>query len=419
MPRSAAKPLTDAGVRAAKPGPRPIDIRDGDEPGLILTVLPSGRKQFTLRYRHSGKQRRLVLGDFPALTLSRARDKAAREKISVKDGRDPVVERRTARAPREDTIQALADEYLTRHARPHKKTAAADERALEHDVLPAWRDRPVGSITRRDVRKLLDRIVDRDAGVQANRTLALVRRMLNFAVDHDWIDSNPAARFARPTKESSRDRVLTDDEIRQLWRLLTRPTARHEKPAPGRRSARVADGDDPVCPVSATVAALWQFQLATACRGGEAQHLQWGDLDLKAKLWLLPASKAKTSTARVIALNTVALAVVKAQPRGQADGYVFAASSGGPAVVAAKRATRQIKRALGFDVRAHDLRRTAATKMAELGVSHEHVARALGHAPGGPAATRVYDRHAYVPEMRAALATWGRALQRLVRKCSR
>jgi site-specific recombinase XerD len=92
----------------------------------------------------------------------------------------------------------------------------------------------------------------------ANRTLAFVRKMLNYAVDEEWIDANPAARVPKPTPESSRARVLTDDELRRLWRLLSHLPATADKPAPGRKRAR-GTPDDPICPISAPLAAMLKY----------------------------------------------------------------------------------------------------------------------------------------------------------------
>src|SRR3954462_10651312 len=99
--------------------------------------------------------------------------------------------------------------------------------------------------------------------VMANRVLAVVRKMLKFAVDHDWIDANPAARVAKPAPERSRDRVLTEEELRRLWRVLSHLPMTSDRPAPGRKRAK-GKSDDPLCPVSARLAALLKVRLLTA-----------------------------------------------------------------------------------------------------------------------------------------------------------
>ena len=149
MPQITHRPLTDRQVRSVAPQPTPIDVRDGHTRGLILTVLPSGRRQFSVRYRFQGKQRRLVLGEFPRLSLAKARKRADKELVAIRDGGDPAGERRAARAKRTDTVATLAENYLVKHARKFKKSASEDERILTANVLPSWSDRSVRDLTRR------------------------------------------------------------------------------------------------------------------------------------------------------------------------------------------------------------------------------------------------------------------------------
>ncbi|HVC21748.1 MAG TPA: integrase arm-type DNA-binding domain-containing protein, partial [Vicinamibacterales bacterium] len=225
--------LTDRHLRAMRPGPTAIDTWDAQQRGLIVRVLPSGRIEFATRYRIHGKRRRLKLGEYPAVSLAAARKRARRAQSAVDNGEDPARDHQLAKAAPVDTVKALSDDYLKKHARKFKRSADEDERILNVDVLPKWGDRSVRELTRRDVRGLIDGIVDRGAPVMANRVLAIVRRMLNFAVDNDWIEANPAARLAKPTRETSRERVLSDEEVRRLWRLLEHFPTTAERPAAG------------------------------------------------------------------------------------------------------------------------------------------------------------------------------------------
>ena len=251
-------PLTASQVERLKPGPTPVDVRDGYQRGLVVSVLPSGRRQFCLRYRYRGKQRRFVLGDFPALSLAEARKRARKSLVEIADGGDPAGDRRAAVSLRTDTVKALADDYLRKHARKFKKSAAEDERILRADILAAWGDRSVRDLTRRDVRALVEDVAER-APVMGNRVLALVRKLLNFGVDDDWLDANPAARVRPPAPEVSRERVLTDDEIRRLWACLHHFPTTAERGAPGRKAA--TDPDDPSCPVRPVLADVMKLRL--------------------------------------------------------------------------------------------------------------------------------------------------------------
>lgn len=415
--------LTDPFVRGLKATASAREYRDTIARGLIMRVLPSGLKQFSVRYRHRGKQRRAVLGVFPALSLSKARTKASRTLLEAKDGQDPAAALRAAKAPQSDTVRALAADYLKRHAKPKKRSAAEDERILDVDVLPRWGDLSVRDLSRRDVRTLIERVVDRGAPVAANRTLAVIRKMLNFAVDHDWIDANPAARISKPSREVSRERVLTDEELRRLWRLLSHFPAKHEKPAPGRKRGSV-DPSDPLCPVSESMAALLKVRLLTAQRGGEVTRMRWQDVDLEAGWWTIPGNDTKNGEAHRVPLTADAVEIIKAQLPDDDDDddddcavdddkeplYVFVGRGGEQLVDRAKKAPSAIAAALEVDFRGHDLRRTAATRMAAAGIPRDHIAKVLNHVEGGARATRVYDRHSYDAEKLTALQTWARSL---------
>jgi integrase len=413
MPRT-HDPLTDPTIRALKPGTTPIDVRDGETRGLILTVLPSGRKQFCVRYRVRGKQRRLVLGNYPGLSLAKARKRARDAQSDVDGGRDVAAEKQAAKLARTDTVEALAKDYLEKHARKFKKSADQDERIIDVEILPPWRSRSVRDLTRRDVRVLVEKVAER-APVMANRVLATVRKMLNFAVDHDWLEANPAARVQKPSPETSRDRVLSDDELRRLWRILSHFPTSEQKPAPGRKRAKGGD-DDPLCPVSPALAALLKVRLLTAQRGGEVARMRWADLDLDAGWWTIPSEDTKNGEPHRVPLTADAVALIKAQlPEKDEDrgDYVFTGRGGATVLDRAKKAPSAVRKALGedfTDFRGHDLRRTAATNMAAACVPREHISAVLNHVEGGPRATAVYDRYSRDKEKRIALETWARTL---------
>ena len=310
-------------------------------------------------------------------------------------------------------MAALAKDYLARHARKFKRTASEDERALTVEVLPAWRDRCVTDLTQRDVRALVDAIVDRGSPIMANRVLALVRKMLNFGVDHDWMEANPAARMTKPAPEFSRERVLTDEELRRLWRLLSHFPTTAERAAPGRRRSRGTPAD-PICPVSEPLAGLLKVRLLTAQRGGEVARMRWSDIDLERKWWTIPGTDTKNGESHRVPLVKEVIAIIESQQKSDdSKGFVFV-GLGASLLDRAKKASAAVARVLDIDFRGHDLRRTAATRMAAAGVPRDHIARVLNHVEGGARATRVYDRHSYDQEKRTALEAWARSLARIL-----
>lgn len=419
MPRPTHPPLTHQEVRALAPKGTPVDVRDGEMRGLILTVLPSGRKQFAMRYRFGGKQKRFVLGEYPAVSLASARKLARNAQTAVDAGQDPAGQRQAVKRAPADTVAALVDDYLKKHARKFKRSAAEDERMLKADVLPTWRERSVRGLTRRDVRALLDRVVDRGSPIAANRLLAVVRKMLNFAVDQDWLDANPAGHVEKPAREISRTRVLTDDEIRRVWRILERFPTTAERPAPGRKRAKGPE-KDPICPVTPALAATLKIRLVTGQRGGEVIQMRWSDLDLPDGKpdgwWTIPATDTKNGEAHRVPIVASARKIIEAQTRRKDSPFVFI-NQGASLRDRAKKAPALIARALGagfVDFRGHDLRRTAATRMAAAGISRDHIGKVLNHVEGGARATRVYDRHSYDAEKRMALGAWDRTLSAIL-----
>ncbi len=412
-------------MRLIKPQSRPFDLRDGLARGLILSVATSGTKVWSIRYEFQGKHRRLALGEFPDVTLAQARDKARAVRIAVRDGRDPFGERQAAKAIPTGTVDALAAAYLQQHATPRKKkNGAEDARVLTVDVLPYLGDRAVKELTRRDIRGVLERVMARDAPYAANRTLEIIRGMLNWGIRHDWLEANPAALIEKPGIEVARERVLDDDEIRALWDLLGRFPARQQMQAPGRPRATVDREGRPFCPISRSLAAVTKFRLLSAQRGGEVLRMRWADLDLAAGWWTIPACDSKNGKPHRVPLTPDMLAVIAAQPKknfsrpvginSAPSVYVFTGKASATVEAAVKKAGALLSGVLGFDFRSHDLRRTAATRMAALGVPRDHISQVLNHTPAGAVATRVYDRYNYDAEKRAALSTWNTSLTRLL-----
>jgi integrase len=417
VPRIVGLPLTDQRVRNVRPKATPLDLRDGLSRGLVLQVLCSGRKLWTVRYRYRGKQRRLQLGEYPSLTLAKAREAAEDARTAIRNGQDPAGQLRLAKARPSDTIGALVGDYVAKHVRVKQRARVEEERILNVEILPRWKDRSVRELTRRDVRALVEPIADRGAPVMANRVLAVVRRMLNFGVQRDWIEANPASLITKPGRENSRDRVLSDDELRALWRLLERFPATHEKQAPGRKAAKHDEHGNPFCPISPALAAVQKVRLLTAQRGGEVVAMRWQDLDLRTPTWwTIRGELTKNGRPHRVPLTPDVVKIIKAQcPDGEPkpDGHVFA-HFGESVKDRAKKAGAELSRVLGFEFRGHDLRRTAATRMAEAGVARQHISAVLNHVEGGPTATRVYDRYSYDIEKRAALETWAKDLSRIL-----
>jgi integrase len=240
--------------------------------------------------------------------------------------------------------------------------------------------------------------------------------MFTFAITRDWRDGNPSARVEKPGVEQKRERVLTDDELGELWALLERFPATEEKQAPRRKRAKVGANGAPFCPVSPALAAVQKMRLVTAQRGGAVIHMRWCDLDLDAGWWIIPAEYSKNGKPHREPLSADAIAIITAQQpeADKREGFVFVNRDGVIPVARVKKAGAACARALETTFRSHDLRRTAATRMAAAGIPSAHIGHVLNRTPADAAATRVYDRHTYDDEKRIALDTWARVLRAIL-----
>src|SRR5262249_48591107 len=177
LPREQNMRLTARAVENLQPVADRREVPDALLVGLYCVIHPTGKKVWAVRYRNRGVNRKLTLGPYPAISLKHAREMAGKALRAVAEGRDPGLEKTQARAAKADSIESVVESFLERYYRRtnRPKTAHRAEQLLRLHVLPRWRARMVGDITRRDVRDVLDRVVDGGAPIQANRVLAVVR----------------------------------------------------------------------------------------------------------------------------------------------------------------------------------------------------------------------------------------------------
>lgn len=385
--------FTDRVIQSQKPRAERYELFEAGCPGFGIRISPQGRKTFIYLYRFQGKPKRLTLGTYPTASLADAHLWYAQARKLLNQGGDPgaIEQSRQEKERRAPAVAALVDEYMERHAKPKKRSWREDARLLNKDVLPVWGHRKAKDITRRDVIALLDAIVDRNAPIAANRTLACVRRMFNFALERGILEATPCAAVKAPSKENQRDRVLAEDEIRAVWAGLDQ-----------------AAMSDPI-------RYALKFLLLTAQRKGEVIAAPWDEFDLNAKVWTIPESKAKNGLSHRVPLSSQAidlLADIKAISAGSV--FLFPSPRDGhitpEAVDHAVRNNAQI-----FSIpqwTPHDLRRTVASHMTASGISRLVVSKILNHIESG--VTKVYDRHSYDPEKRQALDTWGQRLEEII-----
>jgi integrase len=401
MPR----PLTDALIRGLRPPAKGrLELPDGACRGLELRVTALGSKSFAFRYRAQARIERLTLGKYPDVSLRDARARADKLRAQIAAGKNPSAHRREASAR---SFAALAERYLTEHARRHKRTAAKDERNLRLHILPRWAERDFASITRADVIALIERLVSAGKPVLANRVHALISGIFGFAMDVDLASSNPAARLRKRGVETVRTRTLSDAEIQLFWHRIS----------------------ETELPIPQPVGLALRLVLATGCRPGEAAAMAHAELEFdgsKPTGWTIPPARSKNCRAHFVPLSPLASAlVVEAMAQGSGT-FVFVSRSkrGHVDNIALAKAMAQMPALLpdgqagaeswkANPPTAHDLRRTVATRLAAAGVPSEDVSAILGHVRAGVTG-RHYDHYDRANEKRRALERWARILVSII-----
>lgn len=431
--------FTDSFVRSAKcrEGVSVTEFRDTDLRGLELRVTKAGKKSWRLHYtrRSDGRRRAIKLGVYPGLSLKEARAKAKGLQSSIESEEqraDPASERTARRQA--STFAQLAEDWLELHARPNKCAGGVkdDVSMLQRHILPSIGGMRISSITKRDIIRLLDQVTakadarrrrgqeKRALTHRPNRVFELVRAILRWAVGRDLIQIDPTWGLSPPIKkENPRERELSLDEVLVLWTALNRApdTKRSTQGLP--RGARVrADGD---IPFTRSIALTLKLSLVTAQRIGEVVGIEVGELNLEghAPVWTVPSKRSKNGQSNRVPLSPLAIRIIaEAQDlAGKESRWLFPSSSGdGPMHShAPTKAVNRGRDALGVsNFRVHDLRRTAATRMAELGINPHTISMVLNHvsARRGTITGRVYVHYGYDREKREALEVWSRTLER-------
>lgn len=383
--------FTDRQIKNLQPRPERYDLREPNGKGFMIRVFPSGQKSWGFIYHFDGKKRRITFGNYPTLTLADARRMHHQALNLLANGVDPATAKQLAQieARTSQTIRNLIDEYMEKWAKPRKRSWKEDLRILEKDIAPLWGRLKAKEVTRKDVIALLDDIVDRGSPIAANRTLAVIRRMFNFALERDIVDINPCHVVKAPAKENRRERLLSMGEIKVFWCKLDSAS------------------------MSQLSKLALKLQLVTAQRKGEIIAAEWSELDLQAGWWTIPGQKAKNGNPHRVPLSKLSLTILeqikaisaKSQwlfPSPKANNHM-----GGTAIDHALRKNlKHFEDVESFTP--HDLRRTAASQITALGISRLVVSKILNHTESS--VTAIYDRHSYDAEKQQALDIWAQKL---------
>ena len=405
--------LTKTTVEAVQPGERDSFVCDDRLAGFGLKVTPKGRRSYVVQYRPRGRTqtKRITLGVHgQPWTADKAREAAEHLLLRVRNGEDPVETARAERAAadaaahtdREQRFEVVLESFVQLYAKPKNRRWEDTRRVIAFDALPIWRDRPVGTIHRRDLVQLMDQVSTRSPSA-ARALYAQLRRMFAWCVERGLIEQSPCLGMRAPPPVESRDRWLNDDEIRLFWHALGGAGGPFES--------------------------LFKLLLLTGQRREEVTGMRWSELNLSRAEWVLPKARSKNNKEHAIDLSPAALAILLQQPRTHQ--LVFTTTGVTPLSNHAKYRQRLLARmralrleeaeALGeppapiSDWTVHDLRRTAATGMAKLRYP-PHVIEAGRNHRGGPRGglVAVYQHYDHRDERRSALHAWGKHVVKLV-----
>lgn len=403
MPKASCNVLaTDREVMNAKARVERAEFRIKGSKNLVLRITAKGTKTWTFLYASpvSGQRRKLSIGTYPTLRLAQAKQEALRLTLAVHDCRDPVLERRTEQAA--ETFGSLARRYMLEHERKNaragqrSRSTSEAQRLLDADILPTIGSHRAEAVTRQHVMSVVEPVADRGSFVVADRVLGLIRAIYNWAIATGSLEVNPTLGLKKRNASRPRDRVLSNDEIHTIWEAIeSRPK------------------------LSSEIRCGLKLELLLGIRIGEVMGAQKSEIDLERRVWTVPAERTKNGKRKhVVPLSPLPASILEvALKRSGESRWLFPSPTGHDAHVkspSASRALLRIRNYIGVDdVGTHDLRRTLATGLGDMGVPDEVIERVMDHTPT-TVTGRHYNHTKHIEPMRRALEAWAEHVQAIV-----
>jgi integrase len=378
---------------------------DDDLPGFGLRLRSGGSRNWIIQYALGAKQRRMTLGSTEVLDASKARKTARHLLASVRLGHDPAAERTESRLrASDDELGAIVDRFLARQETRLRPRSYTETKRYLKEYWKSLHGVHLARISRALVAARLDAIADESGPVAADRARAALSAFFAWAIRQGLCEVNPVIGTNKAAELKSRERVLSDQELKAIWNAL-----------PDSDYGRIV-----------------RLLILTGQRREEIGGLRWSEVNIAKRMITLPSERTKNHRSHDVPMSKAAFAILKTQPMRAGRDFVFGDGprSNGQNGEAPKQAGFQgwSKSKTALDVqtksigawRLHDVRRTVATRMAELGVQPHIVEAVLNHASGHKVGIAgVYNRAAYVDEKTAALALWAKHVDRLISGASR
>jgi integrase len=378
--------ITDAWLRKLKPPVEREDFRDRGTRGLQLRSSPSGVKTFSFVFRLGSKMGRATLGRYPDVDLKFARTKADEFRKLVSQGIDPRSEKRAKRRLQEMTVELMVHEFIQTYAKPKNSSWKQAESNLRLYLSNFYGTQPISEVTRADIHQILDDLIARDKQTAANRALAHIRKFFGWLVERGYLNHSPADHIKPRHKESERDRVLSDAEIKAIW-----------------DAAEAMSG-----PYSA-----W-LKLLLLCGQRRVETASMRRSQIIDGSWHLSATDTKNKQPHIIPLPNQAQRLVDQLIEKEGNFLIKSGRNGDRPVNGFSKAKLQMDRLSGVENwKFHDLRRTVATNLTKLGIDRLILQKIINHSERG--VTQIYDRYSYMDEKREALQKWADRLDDIVK----
>lgn len=377
-----------------------IEMHDAVIPALVLRITDNGAKSYTVRTRISGRQVRKLLGSTATMTLKEARElagdvlKAAARGIDLleQQKRDACAAADAALAAERLEWTKIRREFVEEHAKPNTRRWKETEQTLKRCFDPAWKGRLLPNIDRDDVLEVILKI-KKDSGVYAaNRALAAVRKLFNWAaLQPKMLKHTPIVRGMAQKGERPRERVLSDAELRAIWQAA----------------------DKLATPFRQYI----QLLMLTGQRVGEIKRLEKSEINDPDALIEFSGARYKNGRPHVVPLMPLAAEIVGTLPEFEGCPYVVTVRGKAPIDCDShvrELLDEEISKTGGTPIenwRLHDIRRTVRTNLSKLGINSDIGERVMGHVISG--VRGVYDRYDFLAEKRHALALWERYLCRI------
>jgi len=401
--------FTDKWIKSLKSRSDTYRVWSNELAGYGIRVSPKGKKTFIYRYKFQGQSRLITIGVYPKITLAKANTIYADYASKVENGDDPWADQRIEKRRRvlSPTVKEFVDTYINQYCigtnpeKPRKKTWKADEKLLHREVVPAIGHLKIQDVSKPDIRNIINKVYERGAGIMANRLLSCMNKMFSFAVDEDVVELNICSGIKKKTKECARERILSHNEIKQLWKALEKYESQDKK--------------------KSSVTGIMKVLLISGQRSGEVRRMEWAELH--GNMWHIPGDKTKNKLAHIVPLPPLAMKIIEEQRRITGGSrYVFQGRRVGkegkfgetcPDETAVSHAFQRIIKDFGWPrTTPHDLRRTLRSELSRLQVGPIIAEKVLNHKM--PGVLGVYDRHDYISEKTIALQRWNDCLRGVI-----